>query len=188
MRWKSLAQRLDDCARSYHLTHRNRVHPDCGFIARARQSGRNRAESLPQPCPILAIPQHLQQPVRQRQQQKKGEQRTVERIHGEKSHSKWQETAASLELRAKPESLARSSWLVARSRPLVIWHPIIRICEMQVSRNRLVYRELVGLRQFVLFCSWSAFARRRPKSLSCPRRSPRAPIRRMTIIPRKKLR
>jgi hypothetical protein len=61
------------------------------------------------------MPQHLQQPVGQRQQKEKSEQRTVERVHGEKSHSKRQKTAASFELRAEPKSLARGSWLAVRS-------------------------------------------------------------------------
>src|SRR5208282_2897966 len=46
-----------------------------------RQSGRNGAEPLAQPRPILAVPHHLQQPIGQRQHQEESEQRTVERIH-----------------------------------------------------------------------------------------------------------
>src|ERR1700682_1019456 len=76
-----LSQRLDDCARRYHLAHRNRVQPDCRFLAAAGESSRDCADPLSYPCPILAVPHHLQQPVGQRQHQKKSEQRTVERIH-----------------------------------------------------------------------------------------------------------
>src|SRR6202795_473975 len=78
---KSLAQCRDDCARRHNLAHRNRVHPDCRFLAAASESSRNGAEPLLQPCPILAMPHHLQQPVGPRQHQKESEKRTVERIH-----------------------------------------------------------------------------------------------------------
>src|SRR5208282_1033781 len=100
-----LLQRLYDCARSHHLAHRNRVNPDCGFLAATSDGGRNRAEPLAQTRPILAVPHHLQQPVGQRQHQKENEQRTVERIHEEKSHSKWRaKIRSSLRIFARDEA------------------------------------------------------------------------------------
>src|SRR5260370_39895328 len=94
---KFLSQRLDDCARCYHLAHRNRMPPDCRFLAAASECGRNGPEPLSYPCPILAVPHHLQKPVGQRQHQKKSEQCTVERIH-----------KRSLILNGEPKSHVRS--------------------------------------------------------------------------------
>ena len=40
-RWdgKFLPQRLDDCARSHHFAHRNRMNPDAGFSPRPARAG-----------------------------------------------------------------------------------------------------------------------------------------------------
>jgi hypothetical protein len=62
------------------------VHPD-GGLAAGGQYGGNGSESLAQTSAVFAMAQHLQQPVGQREQQRKREQRTVERVHEEKFHS-----------------------------------------------------------------------------------------------------
>ena len=116
-RWpgNSRSQRIHHRARSHNLSHRDRVNPDRGLCLLRRQFGRNISQSLAQSGSILAVPQHLQQPVRQRHQEEEAEQRTVDAIHFEKSHSKRTEH--------RLESLAASYNSAMRRSPCIPGRP-----------------------------------------------------------------
>jgi hypothetical protein len=61
------------------------------------------------------MPHHLQQPIGQRQQQRKKEKRTVKRVHEEKPHSKWRRN------RLMFSSLPRDQRRTPRITPAVSW-------------------------------------------------------------------
>src|SRR5208283_1803742 len=169
-----LLQRFDNFIRGHYLTDRNSVKPDYGFLAAANESGRNGAEPLAQARPVLAVPQHLQQPVGQRQHQEKSEQRTVKHVH---------EGSLILNGGTKFDSLA------TRQPGARLRHPIIHVCITQFGNNHLgrPCRAPRDIRWSAFSSCSAASSRLQRKNLRCPQHSPLAPIPPTTTIPWKKL-
>lgn len=101
---KLLAQGNNDGGGGNDFADRYGVHPDGGLIP-GREVGWKGSKSLKEACPVLAMAQHLEQPIGQGEHQKEQEQRTVKRIHLRKQHSKWRN-----EIRSEDGNIQRGVW------------------------------------------------------------------------------
>src|SRR5271157_397409 len=162
MRWKFRPQRLDHPARRHHFAHRNGVHPNRAFLSASQNPRGNSSKPLAQPRPVLPVPQHLQQPVGERDHQQQREQRTVKHIH------------------QRPILTVARNLLTAPHPPNASYN---HVCTNSFAAGASAPTILPS---FLLLFSSAAWQRSRRKNSSCPKLIPRAPTQPMTSTPWKK--